>query len=111
MAPVLRYEELKMEAVDALLSENNELLVSLPEKHASALISFIETVRTCQSWGPKHVPRHARLLPLAKGLWVTLLVLLKHSKLFELGRVIVLNSKSQMWEHLPNGEVLFRFGK
>ena len=109
MTSALRYDELDMNRVDTILDEKGELLISLPPNHASVLISFIETVQVSQSWAKNRTPFLARLVPLAKGLLVTLRITVKHSRLFDLGRVVVLNSASQIWEHLPDGHVLFRF--
>jgi hypothetical protein len=109
MTSALRYDDLDMNRVDGIFDEKGELLVSLPPNHASALISFIETTQVAQSWSKSRTPFLARLVPLAKGLLVTLRITIKHSRLFELGRVVVLNSASQTWEKLPDGHVLFRF--
>jgi len=109
MTSALCYEDLDMNRVDGILDEKGELLVSLPPNHASALISFIETTQVAQSWSKNRTPFFARLVPLAKGLLVTLRITIKHSRLFDLGRVVVLNSASQTWEKLPDGHVLFRF--
>lgn len=109
MSSALRYAELEMDRVDSLFSAEGELLVSLPPKHSSALISFIEATRIAQSWEVKHTPFLARLIPLAKSLLVTARITFMHSRLFALCRVIVLNSRFQTWEPLPNGDVLFRF--
>lgn len=109
MTSALRYDDLNMNRVDTIFSENGELLVTLSPNHAAALISFIETVRVSQSWGKNRTPFLARLVPLAKGLLVTLHIAVKHSRLFDLGRVIVLNSASLTWEELPDGQIVFRF--
>lgn len=109
MPSALRYSELETNRVDSLFSAEGELLVSLPPKHARALISFIETTRVAQSWGVKRTPFSARLVPLAKGLLVTLRITIMHSHLFALGGVVVLNSRFQAWEELPDGDILFRF--
>ncbi len=109
MTTVLVYEDLDTKRIDPVFSKDGQLLVSLPIAHAAALISFIEAVRESQSWGPKRIPVISRLLPLAKALLVTLRVTVMHSRLFALGQIIVLNSSSQTWEQLPNGQVLFRF--
>lgn len=109
MSSALRYADLEMDRVDLLFSAEGELLVSLPPKHASALVSFIEATRVAQSWKVKRTPFLARLIPLAKSLLVTTRITFMHSRLFALGRVIVLNSRFQTWGPLPNGDVLFRF--
>jgi hypothetical protein len=109
MTSTLRYDDLDMNRVDAIFDEKGELLISLPPNHASALISFIKAVQVSQSWAKNGTPFLARLVPLAKGLLVTLRITVKHSRLFDLSRVIILNSASQTWEHLPDGQVLFRF--
>jgi hypothetical protein len=109
MTSALRYDDLDMNRVDAIFDEKGEILISLPANHASALISFIETMQVTQSWSKNHTPFLARLAPLAKGLLVTLRIAIKHSRLIDLGRVIVLNLTSQTWEKLPDGHVLFRF--
>jgi hypothetical protein len=109
MTTALCYEDLDTKRVDATFDDNGELLVSLPAKHASVLISFIETIWVTNSWGRNRTPYHARLVPLLKGLLVILRILFKHSKLFELGGVIVLKSTAQTWEQLPDGQVLFKF--
>ena len=108
MTSALHYDDIETNRVEAIFGDNGELLVSLPANHASALISFIETIRVTNSWGEKRIPYHARLVPLVKGLLVILRILLKHSRLFDLGGVIVLKSTSQTWEQLPDGQVLFR---
>jgi len=108
MTSVLHYDDLDMSRVDAIFDENGEILISLPPNHASALISFIEVVQITQSWSKNHTPLLARLAPLAKGLLVILHITIKHSRLIDLGRVIVLKSTSQTCEKLPDGYVLFR---
>jgi len=100
-----------MDQVDSILSQNGELLVSLPEKHARACIAFIETVRVAQSWSTNRTPFIARLWPLAKGVWITLRIAFAHTRLFELGRVVVLNTSSQTWEQSADGNFLFRFAR
>lgn len=109
MSSALRYAELEINRVDSLLSAEGELLVLLPPKHASALVSFIEATRTAQGWSVNRTPFLARLIPLAKSLLVTARITFMHSRLFALGQVIVLHSRSQTWEPLPDGDVLFRF--
>jgi hypothetical protein len=109
MVSALGYDDLSMDRVDSVLSESGELLVSLPERHGRVCVAFIETVRTVQSWPTNRTPFLARLWPLCKSLWVTVRVLVGHAKLFELSRVIVLNSSAQTWEHLPNGTFIFKF--
>ena len=112
MAAALGYTDLRMDRVDSVLSQNGELLVSLPERRARACIAFIETVRVAQSWSTnRSTPFIARLCPLAKGLWVTLRILFAHPRLFELGRVVVLNTPSQTWEQSADGSFLFRFAR
>jgi hypothetical protein len=111
MAGALEYTDLRMDRVDSVLLQNGELLVSLPERRARACIAFIETVRVAQSWSTNRTPFIARLCPLAKGLWVTLRILFAHPRLFELGRVVVLNSSSQTWEQSADGSFLFRFAR
>ncbi len=109
MVRTLGYADLSMDRADSVLSENGELLVSLPEKHGRACVAFIETVRTVQSWPANRTPFVARLWPLLKSFGVTLRVLIGHAKLFELSRVIVLNSSAQTWERRPDGSFLFKF--
>lgn len=109
MDSALGYLDLSMDHVDSVLSQKGELLVSLPGKHARACMSFIGTVQAVQSWSPRRTPFLARLWPLVKGLLVTIRILVAHSKLFELSRVIVLNSSAQTWEQHPDGTYLFRF--
>ena len=109
MESALEYADLKMDRVDSILSQNGELLVSLPENHAHACIAFIHTVRVSQSWSTNRTPFIARIWPLAKGFWVTLRILFAHPRLFELGPVVVLNSSSQTWEQRADSTYLFRF--
>ena len=109
MTTTLCYEDLDMDRVNTVFTQQGELLVSLPSNHAKALVQFIETVQTAQSWGPSRTPFLSRLVPLAKSLVVTLRITIAHSRLFSLGRVIVLNSTSQTWERMSESEVLFRF--
>lgn len=109
MTTVLGYDDLKMDRVDTILSTDGELFVALPAKRAGALIAFIEATRTTQDWQRNKTPFMARLIPLAKGLGTTVRITVMHSRLFELGRVVVLNASSQTWENLPNGQVMFRF--
>ena len=111
MREVLDYGNLEMKLVDRVLDAEGELFVKLSPQHARACIAFIDTTRNAQSWGPKQVPRVARLPQLLSGWLVTLRILLRHSKLFELGRVVVLNSAEQTWQTLPDGSYLFRFSK
>lgn len=107
MPTVLSYDDLDARSIDPIFSKDGQVIVSLPTPHATALIAFIETARASQSWG--HIPFLARLGPLAKGLFVTLRITVRHSRLFALGQIIVLNSSSQTWEQLPDGQFLFRF--
>jgi hypothetical protein len=109
MVPALGYADLSMDRADCVLSENGELLVFLPEKHGLACVAFIETVRTVQKWPANCTPFVARLWPLLKSFGVILRVLIGHAKLFELSRVIVLNSSAQTWERRPDGTFLFKF--
>ncbi len=109
MSIVFRYSDLKMDRVDSLLSADGEVLISLPPKHAKACIALIETVRATRGWGK--IPFLARLAPLMKGLWVTLRILLSSPRLFELRRVVVLNSSSHSWKQESDGNVLFRFAR
>ena len=109
MLSVLRYAELEMNRVDSLFSAEGELLVSLPPKHASALVSFIAATRVAQGWEVNRTPFLSRLIPLTKSLLVTARITLMHSRLFALGGVVVLNSRFQTWERLPDGDVLFTF--
>jgi hypothetical protein len=111
MAAALGYVDLSMDRVDAVLSQTGELLVSLPERRARACIAFIETVRAVQSWSTNRTPFVARLWALAKSLWVTLRILFAHPRLFELGRVVVLNTSSQTWTQGADGNFLFRFAR
>jgi hypothetical protein len=107
MTLIVEYDELNMTRVDKIFSEERELLVSLSSTHAKALLSFIETVRTSQNWGK--TPYLKRIGPLMKALIVTLRIGLKHSRIFDLGGVIVINRASYTCEKLPNEQVLFRF--
>jgi hypothetical protein len=100
-----------MDRVDSVLSQNGELLVLLPQKHARACIAFIEIVCVAKSWSTNRTPFIARLWPLAKGLWLSLRILFVHPRLFELGRVVVLNTSSQTWEQSADGNFLFRFAQ
>jgi hypothetical protein len=109
MTQVLGYSDLTMDRVDSIFSETGELLVSLPPSHAETCIAFIETVRAAHGW--RKTPYISRLLPFARGLWVTLRIVLRYPRLFELGRVVVLNSSSQTWEQRPDGNVLFKFAR
>lgn len=109
MVAALGYADLDMNRIDSVLSETGELFVSLPETHARACIAFIETVRAAQGWSANRTPFVARLGPLAKGLRVTLRILLAHPRLFELGRAVVLNTSSQTWTRGADGSFLFRF--
>lgn len=111
MREVLDYADLSMEHVDRVLDAEGELFVKLSPEHASACIAFIDTTRQAQSWRPRQVPRIARLPQLLSGWLVTLRILFRHSNLFELGRVVVLNSAEQSWQTLPDGSYLFRFSK
>jgi len=111
MTTVLRYPDLEMNHVDSLFSAQGELLVLLPNKHAAALASLIESTRVVQSWGRNCTPFFARLVPLAKSLFLTMRITIMHSRLTALIGVIVLNSRSQTWEQQPDGHVLFSFKK
>ena len=109
MAAVLRYTELDMERVESVLSQNGELLVSLPVKPARACVELIETVRLVKSWPTSRTRFIARLWPLAKGLLLTLRIMVAHPRLFELGRIVVLNASAETWEQSADGNFLFRF--
>lgn len=106
---VFEYSNLDLDQVDAVLAQNGELLVSLPERHARACIVFIETVREVKSLNKNRSSFITRCLVLAKGLWMTLRLMLAHSRLFQLGRVVILNSSSQTWEQSTDRNFLFRF--
>lgn len=106
---VFEYSNLDMNQVDAVLAQNGELLVSLPERHARACIVFIETVRDVKSLNKKRSPLITRCWVLAKGLWMILRLMLAHSRLFQLSRVVILNSASQTWKQSADHHFLFRF--
>lgn len=109
MRTVLHYADLDMNKVDHSLSAEGELSVSLPPKHAKALVSFIEIIRVVQGWSANKTPFVKRLPSLIKGFGVIAVILFFHARLFDLGRVVVLNSSSQTWEHQATGDVLFTF--
>src|SRR5215210_5787441 len=106
---VFEYSNLDLDQVDAVLAQNGELLGSLPERHARACIVFIETVRDVRSLNKNRSPFITRCWVLAKGLWMTLRLMLAHPRLFQLGRVVILNSSSQTWERSTDRNFLFRF--
>ena len=105
----MQYSELESHRVDTRLSEDRQLHVSLAAKHAAALIALIETTRVVQGWGVTGTPFLARLSPLGKGLFLILRILLLHSRLLALISVIVLNSRTQIWEQHTDGHVMFTF--
>jgi hypothetical protein len=111
MAAALGYADLDMDRADSMLSQTGELFVSPPEKHARACTAYIETIRAAQSWSTNRTPFVKRLWPLAKGLWITLRILFTYSRLFELGRVVFLNTASQSWSQGADGNFLFRFAR
>jgi len=111
MTAALGYADLDMDRADSVLSQTGELFVSLPERRARACIAFIETVRVAQSWSTNRTPFVARLWPLAKSFWITLRILFAHPRLFELGRIVVLNTSSQTWTQGADGNFLFRFAR
>ncbi len=106
---VFEYSHLDIDQVDAVLAQNGELFVSLPERHARACIVFIETVRDVKSLNKNRPSFITRCWVLAKGLGMTLRLLLAHARLFHLGRVVILNSSSQTWEQSTDRNFLFRF--
>jgi hypothetical protein len=106
---VFEYSNLDMDQVDSVLAQNGELLVSLSEGHARACIAFIETVRDVKSLNTNRPPLVTRCWVLGKGFWMTLRLVLAHSRLFQLSRVIILNSSSQTWKQRVDRNFLFRF--
>jgi hypothetical protein len=106
---IFEYSNLDLNQVDAVLAQNGELFVSLPERHARACIIFIETVRVVKSLNKNRLPFVTRCWELAKGLWMTLRLMIAHPRLFQLSRVIILNSSSQTWEQSADHNFLFRF--
>jgi len=52
----VEYRDLDMYQVDGMLSQNGEVLVSLPERHAYTCIAFIEMVRAVKSWSRDACP-------------------------------------------------------
>ena len=106
---VFEYSNLDMDQVDSVLAQDGELFVSLPERHARACIAFIETVRGVKSLNKDRPPLVTRCWVLGKGFWMTLRLVLAHSRLFQLSRVVILNSSSQTWEQRVDRNFLFRF--
>lgn len=106
---IFEYADLDLNQVDATLAQDGELFVSLPERHAQACIVFIETVRDIKNPNKSRSPIVTRCFVLAKGFKMTLQLLLAHRRLFQLGRVVILNSSSQTWEQSPDRHFLFRF--
>jgi len=106
---VFEYSNLDMNQVDSVLAQNGELLVSLPERHARACIAFIETVRSVKSLNKNRSSFITRCWVLAKGLGMTLRLMIAHPRLFQLSRVVILNSSSQTWEQSADHNFLFRF--
>jgi hypothetical protein len=109
VSQILRYSEIEIAKVDRLLAEEGELLISLPPSRAKLCIAFIETVRSSDTW--RRLPAIQRVAPLARGLWTTLKIMLRSPRLFELGRVVVLNASSQSWAVGADGDYLFTFRK
>ena len=109
MDTVLDYDDLDTKNIDPVFSQVGQLLVSLPTLRAAPLISFIEIVRESQSWRPKRTPFIYRLPTLAKAMLLIFRIMVMHSRLLALTLIIILNSSSQTWEQLSNGQVLFRF--
>ncbi len=105
----LEYQDLDLDQVDRMLSQNGELLVSLPERHASACIALIEMVRAAKSWSSNRAPVLVRVWRLLKGFLVVLRVLIAHRRLLELSRVVILHTSVQTWEQTADGNFLFRF--
>ena len=106
---VFEYSDLDMDQVDAVLALNGELFVSLPERHARACIVFIETVRNVTSLNKKRSSLITRCWVLTKGLGMMLRLALAHARLFQLSRVVILNSSSQTWQQSTDHNFLFRF--
>ena len=109
MTSALSYDELDTNRVDTLFNENGVLLVELTTKHAKALIAFIDTLQVVKSWDSNRTPFLARLVPLVKGLLVIFRITVKHSRLFDLGHLIAINSASYTWEQLPDDQFMFTF--
>ena len=109
MDTVLDYDDLDTKNIDPIFSQIGQLFVSLPPLRAAPLISFIEIVRESKDWRPNRTPFIYRLPTLAKSILLLFRIMVRHSRLLELAQVIILNSSSQTWEQLSNGQVLFRF--
>jgi hypothetical protein len=106
---VIEYRDLDMYQVDGMLSQNGEVLVSLPERHAYACIAFIEMVRAVKGGSRDRVPLLVRVWRVLQGVLTILRVLIAHRRLLELSRVIILNTSVQTWERTGEGSFLFRF--
>jgi hypothetical protein len=108
---VTEYRDLDMYQVDGMLSQNGEVRVSLPERHAYACIAFIEMVRTVKGGARNRVPLLVRVWRVLHGGLTILHVLIAHRRLLELSRVIILNTAVQTWERTAEGSFLFRFAR
>ena len=107
MILTLRYEDLEQGHVDRLLADGGELRVELPERHAIPLAALLSLVRKTRDW--RHEPFLRRFGSAARGLALTVRILIFNNKLLSLLNVIVLNSTAQTWHTRPDGMTVFQF--
>ena len=107
MPPILRYQDLELVHVDRLLSEHRVLRLELDPRRAAPLAALIDIARGATAG--RGLPLIPRLRQLCRGLWLTLRILVRHSKLFSLLNVIVLDAPSQTWHARSDGTVVFQF--
>jgi len=107
----MNYDQLTVDAGDALLAGEGVLCVSLPARHARACVALIELHRTSGVLRGTHATLRQRLGYLARGSWLALRLLFADARVLELFNAVVLRSSSQSWEPGPDGDLIFRFSR
>jgi hypothetical protein len=102
------YEEIEKEHLERALDSDGEFSIRLSPYRGNALISFIETLNVTKEWREKSTPYLNRLIPMFKGFFVIAQIGIRHSKLFDVGAIVILRSKTQTWEETNDGVLVFR---
>jgi hypothetical protein len=105
MTVILQYDELNN--VNTVFEDQGEVHVLLTSDHARKLSELIVTVQEMQSG--LRATLFVRMKRLAKGLLLTLQVMLKHGRLFELANIVFLKARLSTWQEIEDGQTLFVF--
>jgi hypothetical protein len=102
------YEEIEKEHLERAFDSDGEFNLRLPRHRGNALISFIKTLNMTNEWREKSTPYLNRLIPMFKGFFVIVQIGIRHSKLMDVGAIVVLRSTTQTWEETIEGVFVFR---